>query len=322
MKNLLVFIFLLNWSAIFAQSYLSFPDSNAVWIQGQFLFSAYNNHEHATITQPLSFGNDTTINGNLYHTLRGHAIADWIDGWGNQQNYQTGTDFIPEQTVVIFRQDISNKRVYQWDFNTNQEHVLYDFNNLIVGQPYPPTLNNWHYPQLKVMGIDSVLLIDGIYHDRWILGSNEIDSGFVSIIEGVGSTMGFNLPLLVPFEQTSATLCFSANGTIIYDNWRSANSVIPPRYSAECLADLSVPVSNNEIGVSIYPNPFNDFIVIDCSERIEKLIIYDIIGKILIEQIISNEANVVLPLSDLPKGSYQLKIIAESKRFTTKTIFH
>lgn len=307
---------------MFAQTYLSFPDSNAVWIQGQFLYSAYNNHEHATITQPLSFGNDTVINGNTYHSLHGHAIADWIDGWGNQQNYQSGTDFIPQQTEVFFRQDIPNKRVYQWDFNSNQEQVLYDFNNLIIGQPYPPTINNWFYPQLKVMAIDSVLLVDGIYHDRWILGSNAIDSGFVSIIEGVGSTMGFSLPILIPFEQTSATLCFSVNEALVYDNWWSANSVIPPRFSAECAANLTIYNSSQELGVSISPNPFNDFIIINCSDKIEKLIVFDIVGQVVFEQKIANQTTVELHLTDLPKGSYQLKIITETNRFTTKTILH
>jgi hypothetical protein len=72
---------------------------------------------------------------------------------------------------------------------------LYDFDNLVVGQLYPQTFNNMDCPQILVMAYDSVVLNDGLYHERWVLGSNSIDSGFVSILEGMGSAMGFDLPI-------------------------------------------------------------------------------------------------------------------------------
>lgn len=308
-------------SNVFAQSYIPIPESNAIWIQGSFSYFGYNNHEHATITQPLSFGNDSIVGGTVYHTLHGHAIADWIDGWGNQQTYQDGTDLIPDQVWVLFRQDIPNKQIYQWDSNTSQEQLLYDFNNLTVGQPYPQTLNNMNFPQILVMAYDSVVLIDGLYHERWVLGSNSNDSGFVSIIEGVGSTMGFDLPIAIPFEQSSATLCFSVDGNAVFDGWGNANALIPPRYSSDCAANVRLDeLVGSELDVSVWPNPVNDIVTIKSAERIEKLVLYDAVGQQVLEQEVQKENTAELTLINLPVGNYLLKVCTENNHSVTKRI--
>jgi hypothetical protein len=323
MNILFTFLLLLLSMSFFAQSYLSIPESNAVWIQGSFLYSAYNNHEHATITQVLSFGNDSLISGTNYHSLHGHAIADWADNWGNSQTYQSGTDLSSDQLRVLFRQDIPNKRIYQWDNNTNQEQLLYDFDNLTVGQPYPQTLNNLNYPQILVMAYDSVMLLDGLYHERWVLGSNSNDSGFVSVIEGVGSTMGFDLPIMLPFEQSSATLCLSVAGNPLFDGWANVNSLIPPRFSADCAADLNAKeIEKNRLDISITPNPASDLILITGSEPIEKLIVYNAIGKIIFEKTFNLIMNVTLDFSEFAPGNYFLKASTAMQQSITKQISH
>jgi hypothetical protein len=323
MKYLYTLFALLTFNYVFVQSYIPFPESNAVWIQGSFLYSAYNNHEHATITQPLSFGNDSIVDGNTYHSLFGHTIADWIDGWGNQQTYQQGTDLFPNQLQVLFRQDIQNKKIYQWDNSTNQEQILYDFSNLVVGQPYPSTLNNLNFPEILVLGYDSLLLNDGVYHERWILGSNSMDSGFVSIIEGVGSTMGFDLPIAIPFEQSSATLCFSINGTPVYEGWANTNGLIPARYSEDCSKTVNIStLYPNDLNVSVWPNPFNDKIQIKSNERIVNLHIYNLIGQLVLIQEVQNLLNTELSLSNLPVGTYILKIFTDNNHIITKSIVH
>ena len=314
-------LFLLTMSTVFAQTYIPIPDSNAVWIQGEFLYSAYSNHEHATITRPLSFGNDSIIGGVAYHTLHGHAIADWIDGWGNQQTYQDGTDFFPDQVRVLFRQDVSNKKVYQCDSNTDQEQLLYDFDNLIVGQPYPATFNNLNFPQILVMANDSVLLNDGLYHQRWVLGSNSMDSGFVSIIEGLGSTMGFDLPIMIPFEYSSATLCFSIDGNVVFDGWENANGLIPPRYSTACSSDVSISeLDPGEFGISVYPNPVNDILLVTSVNRMEKIYLYNLLGQLVLVKEAQNVHSAELSLFNLPVGNYVLMVFTENNHHQIKRI--
>lgn len=321
MKLLYVIALFMTSNFIFSQSYLPIPDSNAVWIQGQFLYFAYNNHEHATITQPLSYGNDTLINGDVYHTLHGHAYADWIDGWGSQQNYQEGTDFISDETRVVFRQDVANKFVYQWDNVTNQEHILYDFGNLVVGQPYPETFNNMDYPQILVMAYDSIMLNDGLYHERWTLGSNSNDSGFVSIIEGVGSSMGFNLPIQIPFEQSSATLCFSKDGNVVFDGWANANGLISPRYSESCASNLNVKDNTKKgVEINIWPVPAEDRINISSNERIELLILFDIMGNQILQMQVDKLTDAEISLKEIPRGNYILKVYTINNNISVKRV--
>lgn len=321
MKTVGLLPLLLVASLTFGQNYFPIPESNATWIQASFWYMAYNNHDHATVTQVLTFGNDSLKGGINYHTLHGQAIADWSDGWGNQQTYQSGTDYLNDEVRVLFRQDIPNKRVYQWDINTNQEQLLYDFGNLVVGQPYPPLLNNMHYPQIMVVAHDSILLADGFYHNKWVLGSDSNDSGFVSIIEGVGSTMGFDLPIAIPFEQSSAALCLSTQGSVLFDNWNNVGGPNPPRYSENCEADLSVTQhALQEIGLSVWPNPVEDLIHIRSSDNIERIVVLDMVGNVLLNQAISKAFTYDLDFNHFHSGNYLVQVYTDNQRMTTRKL--
>jgi hypothetical protein len=213
-----------------------------------------NGHEHSTITNPISFGQDTTINNHTYHTLVGHEITEWVDGLGNPQNYATGT-FTTEGYTFYFRQDIPTKKVYT--YRNNQDTLLYDF-NLTVGQVYPATANNSLYPSLKVMQEDSIQLLDGFYHKRWHLGTNLLDSGYISIIEGVGATSGFTLDFYPLFEQSSALLCMRNFSSYLYENW-NFSGIIPPKYSEYCDANLGYEkIGQKNNSFEVYPNPVNE----------------------------------------------------------------
>ncbi len=253
MKQVFFTLFCAFYIPLFAQNYIPIPESNTVWIQASFLYSV-NGHEHSTITNPISFGQDTTINNHTYHTLVGHEITEWVDGLGNPQNYATGT-FTTEGYTFYFRQDIPTKKVYT--YRNNQDTLLYDF-NLSVGQIYPATANNSLYPQLKVMHQDSVLLPDGFYHKKWQLGSNSLDSGYISIIEGVGATSGFTLDFYPLFEQSSALLCMRNFSEFLYENW-NFSGIIPPKYSEYCDDNLGYEkIGQKNISFEVYPNPVNE----------------------------------------------------------------
>ena len=253
MKQVFFTLFCAFYIPLFAQNYIPIPESNTVWIQASFLYSV-NGHEHSTITNPISFGQDTTINNHTYRTLVGHEITEWVDGLGNPQNYATGT-FTTEGYTFFFRQDIPTKKVYT--YRNNQDTLLYDF-NLTVGQTYPATANNGLYPQLKVMQEDSIQLLDGLYHKRWHLGTNSLDSGYISIIEGIGATSGFSLDFYPQFEQTSALLCMRTFSEFLYENW-NFSGIIPPKYSEYCDANLGYEkIGQKNISFEVYPNPVNE----------------------------------------------------------------
>ncbi len=317
MRNQLLTISLLctyfSWGQI---TYRPLPETDASWIQAAFLYSAYSAHEHATITSIAYTQGDTLINGQSYTKFINRSIADWVDGWG-QQNQNSGTDYHPEDTA-FFRQDIPQKKVYLWNETMQTDELLYDFGNLTVGQPYPETVSNLNYPNLLVMAQDSIQLLDGNYYKRWVLGTNSTDSAYVSVIEGVGGTNGFNTPIYPVFEQASALLCHKTGIQHIYEDWQS--NIIPPRYSEECANDLSVS-SKNETGLIIYPNPASSVIGIESHQPIQSIELYDLKGQLLFcSERMEESMEKSMDVSTFKPGIYFIKISQTNGENVTQKI--
>ncbi len=299
-----------------AQTFQPIPESEATWIQASFLYY-YGGHEHTTITNSISFSQDTLIGSEIYHTLKGHQIIQWADNWG-QQNYTTETYTIPSSNFY-FRQDIPNKKVYT--FSDNQDTLLYDF-NLTVGQIYPQTVTNVNYPNLLVMGQDSVLLLDGLYHKRWQLGTNSIDSAYISIIEGIGASSGFNLTLYPQFEQSSALMCLKVSENQVYDGWMNNSSMVPAKYSENCTKNVSLQdvVQANDV-IKMWPNPCNDILIIyNYSEsNLQKIRVSDVFGNIMID-VKTTSKEQKINLSNYEKGAYFIEITIDNHEKITKKI--
>jgi len=317
MKNSLLATFLFLSYFSWGQNYRPMPETDATWIQADFLYNAYNGHEHATVTSVVYTLNDTLINGLSYSKFGSHGFADWIDNFGSQQNQTSGTDIIPYSTGC-FRQDTILKKVFLWNSSTQTDELLYDFGNLIVGQPYPATITNINYPNLLVMATDSVQLMDGNYYKRWVLGTNSSDSAYVSVMEGVGGTNGFTSFIHPVFEQSSSLLCQKTNTQHIYENWIS--NPIPPRYSEECSQTLSIH-QITEHDLEIYPNPTSSAISIQTGKIIQRVEICNLSGQLLsIEKTSSGEKNQNLDLSKLENGTYILKIVLSDDSFIMKRV--
>lgn len=316
MKNLLLAITLFFSYFSWGQNYRPIPETDATWIQADFLYSAYNGHQHATITSVIYIQNDTLINGVSYSKFGSHAIGDWIDNF-SQQNQTSGTDIIPYSTGC-FRQDTILKKVFLWNSSTQTDELLYDFGSLIVGQPYPATITNINYPNLLVMATDSVQLMDGNYYKRWVLGTNSSDSAYVSVIEGVGGTNGFTSFIYPVFEQSSNLLCHKTNTQKIYENW--ITTVISPRYSEECSKSLSI-YQTKEPDLEIYPNPTGSTLSIRAEIAARDVEIYNLNGQLLfIEKKASGEKSLNLDLSKLDNGLYFVKIALTDDSIVMKQV--
>lgn len=315
MKNLFIFLSVFILFQSFAQDYQPIPESDAVWIQASFLYSM-NNHEHSTITNPLSFGEDTLIGGEFYHTLQGHQIVEWVDGWGDPQNYETGTYTDPNYKFY-FRQDVPSKKLYAWA--EERDTLLYDF-DLTVGQIYPQTLLNMNYPNLKVMGEDSVQLLNGVYHKKWLLGTESADSGYISLIEGVGATSGFSLIMYPLFEQSGTILCLKESDNQLYENWNDIG-LIAPEYSELCEANVSLnEISKNESNIHVWPNPLINQVTIRCEDGINVIEVIDVYGKRL-ETIEGNDIKELnMNLEHLYSGQYFLIVTTSNQQEIVKSI--
>lgn len=315
MKNIFTLFSVFIFTQSVAQDYQPIPESDAVWIQASFLYFM-NNHEHSTITNPLSFGEDTLISGESYHALQGHQIIEWVDGWGDPQNYETGTYTVPNYKFY-FRQDVSTKKLYAWA--EEQDTLLYDF-DLTVGQIYPQTLLNVNYPNLKVMGEDSVQLLDGVYHKKWLLGTESADSGYISLIEGVGATSGFSLMMYPLFEQSGAILCLKESDVQLYENWSDVG-LIAPEYSELCEANVSIDkITLNETTIHIWPNPMIDQIHIRSDDGINSIDLIDIYGKSLQSIEGKNVKELNMNLEHLYSGQYFLIVTTSNQQEIVKSI--
>jgi hypothetical protein len=314
MKNYCILLVLMLSLKSIAQDFIPIPESDVVWIQASFLYNM-NGHEHSTVTNPLSFGQDTIAGGQTYHKLEGHEIVEWIDGWGNPQNYATGTN-TAHGYKIYFRQDIPAKKVYAW--LENRDTLLYDF-DLTIGQVYPETATNINYPNLKVMGQDSIQLLDGIYHKKWLLGTESADSGYISLIEGVGASSGFSLIMYPLFEQSGAIMCMKESNTQIYENW-GASGLIPAKYSEFCESNVSIDkLIDNSSEYRLWPNPATNELNISCDNEVQTVTIFDMYGQILINEFVEG-TQLRVNIESLRSGQYLVKLVDTNQKIIIRKL--
>ena len=72
----------------------------------------------------------------------------------------------------------------------------------------------------------------------------------------------------------------------------------------------------NLINISIYPNPVNDKLFIQGLFDVSKVTIYDVLGKLVLSKTNTSEIDV----TNLKKGIYTIKIVAEQKETIQKFI--
>ena len=197
-------------------------------------------------------------------------------------------------TFAHIRQDSIAKKVFIYDWATQQDTLLYDF-NLTVGNPLPHTYNNPNYPNVIVNSLDSILLLDG-YHKRYNLDLGVPPFDSVAIIEGIGSTFGLTVPLVGHFENGDAILCFSQNNVTIY-----------PNASASCDLTVGIATEKKEQALNIYPNPTNNFIHIQ-NKFVSPLLVtvFSSYGAVIQQRTLAKEAAEVIDLSSLSKGIYMV----------------
>lgn len=71
--------------------------------------------------------------------------------------------------------------------------------------------------------------------------------------------------------------------------------------------------TKHNLSFSIYPNPFDDILYIQAEKQqvIEDVLIFDITGRLLIKQTCVSDENIEINVSSLPKGIYNVQVIAK-----------
>ena len=188
-----------------AQTYIPFPDSNAIWTSSR---------TDVTCPDPLylCYNNQNTLNGD---TVIGSYTYKKIYSAGYSQNpiYPYNTTYYHGYTGAI-RNDIAEKKVYFVPSNTTTDTLFYDF-SLVVGDTLPVTyIYSANFPQpCTISSIDSIYS-GGLYR-KWYNIYNPDIGNLTSYIEGIGNTGGLFESIYYP-EGYSDLLCFIQNDSILY----------------------------------------------------------------------------------------------------------
>jgi hypothetical protein len=286
----------LSISAIFSvllmnaqtNSYIPFPD---LAFSQRIETAIYGGVKHTYFTRELK--GDTIVNGIKYIKCYEPTLKSGI------------------------RNDIPNKKVYSYDFNSKTEILLYDF-NLKLGD----TVLITHDYKYWVEKIDSVLLLDKIYHNR-IIFSIPKQNGMTPpptlspLIEGLGYEHGnkFSEDKFSEGSTQYSIICASANKKILV-----AKNGVPPsgEYCGGIISNISTNEKKNDI--ALYPNPTTGkFQLIDESGNAYAAEVITILGKQIVLAPIQNNA-VELDLSNQPEGVYFVVLHNNDGTSTSKRI--
>jgi len=110
----------------------------------------------------------------------------------------------------------------------------------------------------------------------------------------------------------------AVNNEYPYSGW----TVLPPNKKAytdnveNCAYALAISLYSGDSKIKIYPNPVSDILYFDTDQEINKVILFDMLGRKIIEQ--NNTKNI--SVSDLQKGSYILKLFSDKGVQTEKIV--
>ncbi len=323
MKHLLRLLTIVTFFStnVAAQPYIPMPDSNAVWMQGAGLYNSYGNHPYAACDNPLSFGTDTVINARTYHRLYGQKVCNWLNTYLSPPPAGTivsGTDYYSFSLRVIFRQDTAQKKVYLYDMSSHRDTLLYDFANLVVGQPYPATFAAPSHLNLSVSS-QYTMTLGGNTHRVWKL-STVSQPDVVDIIEGVGSSQGFGTQILIPFESMNYLHCFSKAGNVLYSNGLTHFGSLSFPSNGAC--DITLNTAEQEGKSSkpfIYPNPADKVIHIQSPTPFIAYRVLDLSSRELLSGQFSDRNDMDIDLTTLNSGSY-LIMLQDKRGFETATL--
>lgn len=281
--NTMRYVFILSviscFSISFAQNnYSHFPDSNAVW---------------SIWDRKITVNGDTTINGLQY-----------------KKYYNADSNFSNPFYLAALREDVTTQKVFAFHPTDSVERILYDFSatagDTVESQSIFANMNSANQPlTFKVLAVDSISIL-GNYHKRLkiksLCESQPIEdywvAGIGSVSAGLFDAGMFGFCGAICFSAPPVLLCYERDGNLLFDNPSYDNCIEYPLGTTEL---------EQEIGVSIYPNPTADIVTITSKETIDNYSIYSINNQLILSK--KNNTNFVeVSFANLPSGVYFVKI--------------
>lgn len=265
-----------------AQNYISFPDSNARWVN----VTTQQSFPRYTFSIFCMGVADTLINSKPYSNIYScyadsTNLTNFVGGYfGGLRDSAGQVFFVPKDSTVEF---------LLYDFTVNAGDTIWDaFGGL--GQP------------LVVSFVDSTS-INGQNRKRIHLQNGP------SWVEGIGSTNGLFRPDFIPLSISWSLYCMSRDSISFIPNGFSASyNTVPGNCSLTVGIDK---ITNKEPPITVSPNPASDLINIQSSEVVREVLIYSSSG-----QLVAQESSNAFSVKELKPGVYFLKVQTLNNVFT------
>lgn len=293
MKKLIIsLIVLLSSITAFGQSYQPFDFEKGMWYcryvtKGGMFGADFERTQYVTDSVKFYCNGDTVINNFIYKKL---YYSGFLSVQYSDRNPVSGY-------YTAIRNDTLNKKVLFVPAGYDSSYsgpgiVLYDF-NIAVGDSI-----GYNYTTSKK---DTVTSIDSVVYCNRAHRRFNSKSGENTIIEGIGSMSGL-FPIVSPTDY-GTLLCYQEYGNTDCEDYNIFTAV-----SSIILNEFDV-----------YPNPFNDFLVIENpgSEPLTAEII-DLNGKVIIKEHAGPQSKKI-DTKHIKTGFYILKITSDSA-ISTQTI--
>lgn len=297
MKQLLLTLCILAGTILYGQSFVPIPaDSTSQWR----IYRGYFDGICLDTYNSLYYVGDTMVhNGNVFYKI--YETGEFRKIIGIAPGPCSGTYNYSDVYRGAIRSE--NGKTYSLDDN-NEEQLLMDV-TLDVGD----TLNSYISFGLIVESIDSVL-VGSEYRKRFNFSNGEICNW---MIEGIGHDAGLFEPMYFHMEFYSEFYCYAENNSPLFGD-------------LECILNVGteeLPIPVNEL--TVYPNPTEGLLKVDVAssgENIESYRLYDIYGRMKIENLIEHQNNsgFEIDMSALPKGIYILQIRIENQSSLARKI--
>ncbi len=285
-------------TSLAAQNFVSFPDSNAAWINSHYQYNFQGGnpipYETLSYTEKFRLGNrDTLIAGETYHQL--------FSG-NNPNQYLGGIKQIADAVWVLPKDSSRAYKIYDFGLQVGDTvkdcYVIYDF----AQAPSIYKLSDIFNPVI-IRSVDTIQTSLGMHR---VLG---LDNAYW--IDGIGNSQGL---FWDPFPNVSmfriSLDCFSVGDSIYYqkDDWDRPS----PAIAGPC--DMSLPMESKAQAQEwkLYPNPSTGKLTIDLKEP-ARIQIFAMDGQKVWSADL--EASSQLDLAFLEPGIYLLQIGGETKRW-------
>ncbi len=247
-----------------------------------------------------------------------YSSKNKIIEYGDMNSDATGRFYFND--IYIYN---DGDKLYFFDYNTEDFHVLYDFSlnkndTLITREPYFDTHSS--NDSILTLVVDSVgtYTIDG-HSLRYYSTSRAVDSSdyywnWGDYVEFIGSLHTF---FPINFWDCDGGLCpwplrCYVDSTVYFQ--------FTERHCDEVIANISGLNKLAEM-VKVFPNPSSEQIIIEFEKPfLGNIAIYDIAGKMLLNQKSTNDRKAYINLSAWKDGIYYLHIYNNKNKFVKKII--